>query len=111
MTFDASQLSGEIGGLLAGAWGAGAAMTYRFTKRIFGARIEELKAEIAAVRDTQVEERQQCRDEIAAVQQQAREDMAKLGERIDELVDRYMAGVDRQREQVRRSAEQMLERE
>lgn len=99
MPFDFSQLVGPLGGIVAGAFGAGTVSGYGFASRTLGKRIEELKGDLAAVKSDQAEERRLHR-----------EDLGKLADRLREIEDRTYNGMERQLAQARQSTAVIVER-
>ncbi len=79
-------LSGPIGGILAGAYGAGAVMGWGFAHKTIGKRVSELKDEM--------------RDDKADCDRR----IVDLSNRLREVEDRYMSGLERQTAQIRDSA-------
>lgn len=95
--FHATMLLGPLGGIVAGAFAAGAASGWGFCVatilRITNKQITRLEGDLS-------KEREDCQREIA-----------ELKARVKEVEDRYTNGMERQLSQVRQSSVEVIERD
>jgi hypothetical protein len=94
MPFDVSQLAGPLGGGLAVAWGAGAAMGYGFAGKTIGKRVREL-------RDEMEKRGAKCDAKMAEMNVDYMKSIGDLTSRLREIEDRAFYGMQRQAGQVR----------